>query len=60
MAKVKVTYTATFVQNIDWPDDELDFFNQENLECNIDPDKSEFTGELEIDDLQLNGKEHWF
>lgn len=60
MAKVKVKYTATFTQVIDWPDDELGGFTQENLEANIDPDDSEFTGEIEIDDLSLNGEEHWF
>lgn len=60
MAKVTVKYTATFMQTIDWPDDELGDFNSDNLVANIDPNKSEFTGELEIDDLELNGKEHWF
>lgn len=60
MAKVTVTYTAKFHQVIEWPDDELDDFNQENLECNIEPDKSEFIGDITVVDADLNGKEHWF
>lgn len=60
MAKVKVTYTATFVQTIDWPDDELEDFNYNNLECNLDYMDSSATGELSIYEIKLNGKEHYF
>ena len=60
MAKVSVKYTATFIQVIDWPDDELNDFNYKNLEYNIDPEKSQFTGDLDIDDVLVNGKEHYF
>lgn len=60
MAKVQVKYTATFVQVIDWPDDELADFNYENLELQIDPEKSQFTGDLDVDEIELNGEEHYF
>ncbi len=60
MAKVKVTYTATFTQTIDWPDDELDDLNYENLEANLDPENATYTGEVDIDDIFLNGKQHEF
>lgn len=59
MAKVAVKYTATFVQVIDWPDDEIEDFTYENLESNIDPVKSQFTGDLEIDKVELNGEGYW-
>ena len=60
MAKIAVKYTATFVQVIDWPDDEMDSFNYENLECNIDTEKSQFTGALDIDRVEVNGVSHDF
>lgn len=60
MAKVAVKYKATFIQVIDWPDDEMDSFSYENLEANIDPEKSNFTGDLDIDEIELNGKDHYF
>ena len=60
MAKIEVKYTATFIQVINWPDDALDDFNYENLEYNINPEKSQFTGDLDIDDVKVNGKEHYF
>jgi len=60
MAKVAVKYTATFVQVIDWPDDELVDFNHDNLLANIDPEKSQFTGDIDVDDVELNGEEHYF
>lgn len=60
MAKVAVKYAATFIQVIDWPDDELDAFNYENLEANIDHEKSNFTGDIDIDEVELNGQQHYF
>ena len=62
MAKVKVIYTATFTQTLIWPDDELDSFNYENLEANLDPEgtNSNFTGEVSVYDILLNGREHYF
>jgi hypothetical protein len=60
MAKVVVTYTAKFHQIIDWPDDELDDFNLQNLECNIEPEKSDFIGDIDVVEINLNGKEHYF
>lgn len=60
MAVVKVRYTATFVQVINWPENELDDLNYENLECNLDIENSHFIGDMEIDRVELNGKEHNF
>ena len=40
MAKLKVTYTALVEEVIDWPDDEIDDLNYENLLCNLDPEAS--------------------
>lgn len=60
MARVVVTYTAKFHQVIDWPDDELEDFNLENLECNIEPDQSDLIGNIEICDINLNGEEYYF
>lgn len=59
MAKVAVKYKATFVQVIDWPDDEIEDFTYENLESNIDPVESQFTGDLEIDKVELNDEGYW-
>jgi hypothetical protein len=60
MAKVVVTYTAKLRQVIDWPDEELDCFNLHNLEANIEIDESDVVDEIEIVDINLNGKEHYF
>ena len=62
MAKVLVRYTATVLELIDWPDDEMEHFNEENLVCNIaelDGDIKDFTFE-EILSVKLNGKEYNF
>ena len=60
MAKVTVVYTATFKQTIDWPDDELGDLTYENVEINLDPIDAVFTGELDIDDVKLNGENYEF
>lgn len=36
MAIIKVKYTKTFEQTIDWPDDELENLNYDSLLCNLD------------------------
>ncbi|WP_415912481.1 hypothetical protein [Neptuniibacter sp. QD37_11] len=61
MAKVTVEYLTRKKQVIDWPDDEMEDFNYENLQCNLDPDKAVDTGaEFEICELKVNGKDHYF
>lgn len=62
MAKVLVKYTATVLEIIDWPDDEMGDFNEDNLELNIDGldgNIKDFTFE-EILSVKVNGKEHQF
>lgn len=61
MAKVKVTYVATMVETIDWPDDEMDNFNYENLCVNLDPEKAaSCSPDVEIETVLVNGKSHDF
>lgn len=58
MAKILVKYTARVVELIDWPDDEMVDFNEENLELNIeklDGNIKDFTFE-EILSVKVNGK----
>jgi len=58
--KVKATFTATFTQTIDWPDDERDSFDYDNLMSNLDTSNA---SELHIEDLDfvlVDGKPHEF
>lgn len=60
MALLRVKYTMTVEQDIDWPDDELDDLNHENLMVNLDQDDAH---EWQIDDIQemtKNGQEFYF
>lgn len=60
MALLRVKYTMTVEQDIDWPDDELDDLNYENLMVNLDQDEAH---EWQIDDIQemtKNGQEFYF
>jgi hypothetical protein len=61
MAKVEVTYTARITQTLDWPDDELDDFNYNNLQANLEPTEDDIDGqEFDILDVKLNGQDHSF
>lgn len=60
MALLRVKYTMTVEQDIDWPDDELDDLNYENLMINLDQDQAH---EWQIDDIQemtKGGQEFYF
>lgn len=60
MATLRVKYTMTVEQDIDWPDDELDDLNHENLMCNLDQDEAH---EWQIDDIvemTKDGEEFYF
>jgi len=60
MATLRVKYTMTVEQDIDWPDDELDDLNHENLMCNLDQDDAH---EWQIDDIvemTKDGEEFYF
>jgi hypothetical protein len=61
MAKVKVKYLIEMVQEIEWPDDELDSFNYESLISNCDSNEAEIVdSDFDIYDVTLNGKDHNF
>jgi hypothetical protein len=61
MAKVKVKYLIEMVQEIEWPDDELDNLTYDSLMCNCDPNTAEIVdSDFEIYDVTLNGKDHNF
>tara|TARA_R100000951_G_C2529874_1_gene146079 strand:+ start:259 stop:441 length:183 start_codon:yes stop_codon:yes gene_type:complete len=49
MALLRVKYTMTVEQDIDWPDDKLEDLNYENLMINLDQDDAH---EWQIDDIQ--------
>lgn len=51
MAQVKVQYTVKATQYIDWPEDEMDDFNYDNLECNLEP--SDRSTMLEVDEITV-------
>ncbi len=60
MAKLTVKYTVIVYEDIDWPDDEMEFLNYESLLTNLDIEKStEYTIE-EIITVQKDDKEFYF
>lgn len=59
MAKVVVTYMVEMEQVIDWPDDELDSLNHENLVNNCEPENSQISDDdFQIMTVLVNGKYH--
>ncbi len=48
MAELRVEYTVKLVEFIDWPDDELNNLNYENLKCNLNINNS---SECEYEDI---------
>lgn len=61
MAKVRVEYTIKAIQYIDWPDNEMDNFNEDNLFCNLEPDNETTSLEVvEIIDVEVNEESHYF
>ena len=61
MAKIRVKYTVTATQYIDWPDDEMGDFNYDNLESNLDA--TNLSTLLEVDDIlevEVNNEPHEF
>ena len=52
MAKLKVRYTIIVDQTIDWPDDEMDNLNYDNLEVNFDP-RDSYSTEFQIQDILM-------
>jgi hypothetical protein len=60
MARIEVEYTVKMKQVIDWPDDELDHFGYESLECNLDIEDSTMLQIEDIIEIKKNGKDHNF
>ena len=60
MAKLRVKFNVEVTQYIDWPDNELNELTYENLECNLDMDKSTRFEHGDIVDIQKNGEEFNF
>ena len=60
MNRIRVTYTITATEYIEWPEDEMEHLNYDNLYCSLDADKSstlrdvdEITG-VEVNDEPIN------
>ena len=60
MAKIKVTYIAEITELIEWPDDELDEFNRENLTLNLNPRNANDYDDIDIVSVKKNGVNHEF
>ncbi|MBQ4836027.1 hypothetical protein [Pseudoalteromonas luteoviolacea] len=61
MAKVEVKFLVEMSQTIDWPDDEMDNFNYENLQINCDPEQAEIEShDYELKRVAVNGNEYEF
>lgn len=60
MAKIKVVYIVKVNETIDWPDDELENLNYENLECNLDPGQAENASITEIVSVKKNGEDYYY
>jgi hypothetical protein len=60
MAKLTVRYNVIVYETIDWPDDEMDNLNYDNLLCNLDIENSSEHIVEEITDIQKNGVEFNF
>ena len=61
MAKVQVVYTVEYTETMEWPDDEMDGFNHDNLVCNCDPELASISNHNhEIKSVSVNGEDHDF
>ncbi len=60
MAKIRVEYDVKLVEFIDWPDEEMDNFNYENLHCNLDMNKSSECEIGDITSIEKNDEEFYF
>jgi len=58
--KITVVYTASFTQVIDWPDSEKDNLSYQNLEANLNTEKSEELCIDEISDVSVDGNAYNF
>lgn len=60
MARVKVQFTATITQIINWPDDEIEHLNYDNVMANFDSTSAHSVEVDEISDITVDGKEFYF
>lgn len=60
MARLKVRYTVSVEEYIDWPDDELENLNYENLLCNCDVDNAHDKEVHNIESIAKDGISFWF
>ena len=61
MNKVRVTYTVTATQYIDWPKDEMNDFTYDNLLSNLDVEADSTLLEIEdITTVEVNKEPHEF
>ena len=62
MPKIKVTYMKEITEEIDWPEDEMDEFNYENLEANLGCGliTNEDIELSSISSVEVGGKEYQF
>ena len=60
MAKLTVEFTAKFYQTIDWPDDELDNLQYDNLLCSLYVNQGDEHEIEEITAIQKDGEEFDF
>jgi len=59
MPKLTVKYTVEYTETIDWPEDEVDALNFDNLACNLNPEESA-CGDVDISSVLENGLEYDF
>jgi hypothetical protein len=60
MARIQVTYMAKITELIEWPENEMDDFNHENLTLNLKPRKANNYDDLDIISVKKNGVDHYF
>ena len=61
MNKVMVKFNVIATQYIDWPEDEMDNFTYDSLECNLDIEADSTLMEIEdITMVEVNNEPHEF
>ena len=60
MAKIRIDYTVTLTQFIDWPDDEMEDFTYENALNNLEVHKARDADDYEIVGVEKDGEEFYF
>ena len=60
MAKFKVKYTVTIEETINWPDDELDNFDYDNLMINLNIEEKDDYQYEEIISINKDGESFYF